>query len=90
MLNRIKSSPVPFFGLLQGLWLATLTLAAAFEWWQWSSDQEAAVSAGWLALTGVATWLLTGKTSFAVTPVENPKDNDLTPLVPSVPEAGHP
>ena len=82
MLTRIKTSPVPFFGAVQGVWLAVLTLAAAFEWWEWSQAQNAAVSGVWLAATGLVTWLLTGKTAYAVTPVENPKNNELQPLAP--------
>lgn len=77
IIERIKKYPVAFFGVLQGLWLAVLTAAAAFDWWTWTQDQEVAVNGIWLAVTAFAFWVLTGK----VTPVSDPHSADGKPLV---------
>lgn len=73
MISRIKSEPVAFFGGLQALWLAVLTLANAFEWWSWSDAQTAAVTGVWTAVTVLVTWLIRGQ----VTPVSSLSDGSL-------------
>lgn len=68
MWSRIRSEPVAFFGLVQTLWLAVLTLANVFGWWEWSDEQTAAVTAVWTAVTAIVTWAVRSQ----VTPVEHP------------------
>lgn len=65
-MKLFKREPVAFFGGLQGVWLATLIAAGAFDWWYWTDDQKIAVNGIWLAVTGFVTFLVRGK----VTPVD--------------------
>lgn len=66
----IRREPVAFVGALQALFLAVLTLANVFGWWEWSDDQTAAVTGLWLAVTALVTFLLRGAVS--PTPSEEP------------------
>lgn len=67
MIKRIKSEPVAFFGSLQVVLLAVFTLAALFDWWTWSEDQQAGVLALWAAVTAFLTYLIRG----SVTPTNS-------------------
>lgn len=60
-----SGEPVLYTAAIQGVLVAVFALAKLFEWWSWSSDQEAGVLALYLALVA----LLAVRTRSKVTPV---------------------
>lgn len=83
MIQFLRRNLLAFTGLLNTAFLAILGLAFAFDWWVWSGDQQGAVLVAWSVVMAGLTFAFTGKTSLAVTPVADPRDNDGNALTPA-------
>lgn len=62
-MDLIRREPVAFFGLLQAVLLALVTVLIVFEVWSPTDQQIAALTALYVAVTAVATFFLRGRVS---------------------------
>ena len=63
MVDKIKSEPVAFFGLLTALVTALIALALGFEWVNWTEVQVGLVLGVWAAIVAVFTFFVRSRVS---------------------------
>lgn len=80
MFNRIKGEPVIFWGLLEGVAIATVGLLALFDVVSLTEAQTGGVLLFFAALGAVFAFLVRGQ----VTALVAPMDNDGNALVPAM------